>query len=342
MRPRTAVAAIVVVAAVAAGAARAEIVDRLDQKAGELACTRWWNDKGPKLAKLTGRVVVLHFHDPGKITSQAFEEKVKALATRNADKPFTLIEVLVDCDEAAAESYVARSGATWPVGLDAKDAAALAYPGSSVPRTYVIGPDGVVAWHAHLGALTPAILDAQFARARLYDEETLPRGARVAAKAARELRFGPAAREAQRLLDATQASAEEKQVATTILEEIRRYHAFQAGIVEALEKDLDWALAERRVARMREIYRGTEFEEAVEAEWKKLEANPRVAWIAAGEAQVEKVAAKTNVRKKNDLESAITELRNVLEVYEGTKPGERAERWIAEYERRLRELGTKR
>lgn len=338
---RSRLAPAVLVAAAVAGTAAADIADRLDQKAEEPSCATWWNGKAPKLAKLRGQVVVLHFHDPTRLTSKAFEGKLKQLAEDQAQQPLTVIEIVVDCDEVDAQSYVARAGATWLVGWDGKGDTAAAYAGSSVPRTYVIGPDGLVAWHAHIGALTPQVLDAQLARARLFDEKALPKKAKALAKAARELRFGAAAEEAKKLFGDSRATDEEKDLARTVLEEIKRYHAFQMQVVAALEKDLDWGVAQRRVERMREIYRGTDVEDEVEAEWRKLDANPRVAYVAEADRMLGLIVEKTDVRKKGDLESALRELRTFVESYEGTKPAERAGTWIEDFERRLAAMEKK-
>jgi hypothetical protein len=334
MRRKTLLATVTLAAALLAVPAAADIADRLDQKAPEVSCSEWWNGKAPKIAKLKGRVVVVHFHDPNRITSKAFEGKVKELAEANADRPFTLIEVIVDCDEVDAQSYVARAGADWLVGWDGKGDCAAAYSGSSVPRTYLIGPDGMVAWHAHIAALTEDALEAQYARARWFDVKSLPRKSKTAAKAARELRFGAATKEAKKLIDDQYATDKDK----SILAEIERYHAFQMKVVTALEKDLDWGIALKRVERMREIYKGTAVEEDVEKEWRKLDANPRVAYVAEAERLLGLILEKTDIRKKRDLESGLNELRLFVGDYDQTKPAERARTWIKEFERRLAQM----
>jgi len=319
----------------------ADIADRLDEKAAAIRCSTWWNGDAPKLSKLKGRVVVLHFHDPGRITSKAFEEKAKKLAHAHPDQPYTFIEVIVDCDEVDAQSYVARAGADWLVGWDGKGDAASAYPGSSVPRTYVIGPDGLVAWHAHIAALKKDVLAAQFARATLFDTKALPKKARAAAKAAREYRFGAAVEESEKLLGGKRSTPEEKAIAETIIEEIGRYHAFQQKVARAAMLDLDWGVALKRVERMEAVYKGTPFEEEVATERKKLDANPRVAYVAEAERLMELIIDKTDVRKKRDLESALRELKTFADSYANTKPAEKAASWIADYEKRLAAMEKK-
>jgi len=316
----------------------ADIADRLDEKAKDVSCSTWWNGDAPKFAKLKGRVVVVHFHDPNRTTSKAFEEKAKKLARAHADKPFTFIEVIVDCDEVDAKSYVARSGADWLVGWDGKGDAASAYPGSSVPRTYVIGPDGLVAWHAHIAALKSDVLEAQFARALFFDTKALPKKAKNAAKAAREYRFGAAVAEAQKLLAGKRSTPEEKAIAETIIKEVARYHAFQAKVARAAMKDLDWGVALKRVERMEEVYKGTALEEQVAAVRKELDANPRVAYVAEAERLMGLIIDKTDLRKKRDLESAIRELTAFADSYANTKPAEKARSWMTDFEKRLAAL----
>lgn len=321
--------------------AHADIADRLDEKAKDISCVTWWNGDAPKLKQLAGRVVVLHFHDPNRITSKAFEEKAKKLAQSHADQPFTFVEVVVDCDESDAKSYVARAGANWLVGWDGKGDAASAYPGSSVPRTYVIGPDGLVAWHAHIGALRPDVLEAQFARAKFFDTKALPKKARALAKAAREFRFGAAVKEADKILASERSTNDERQLAKIVIAEVGRYHAFQQKVARAAMRDLDWGVAQKRVERMEEVYKGTAFEEEVAAERKKLDANPRVAYVAEAERLMELIIDKTDVRKKRDLESAIRELTTFADSYANTKPAEKAASWIADYEKRLAAMQKK-
>jgi hypothetical protein len=341
MRPTISLPASVVLLFAIASLAMGEIADRLDEKAKAISCTTWWNGDAPKLAKLKGRVVVLHIHDPTRISSKAFEEKAKQLARSHADQPFTFIEVIVDCDEVDAQSYVARSGADWLVGFDGKGDTASGYPGSSVPRTYVIGPDGLVAWHAHIGALKPDVLDAQFARARFFDIKALPKKAKAAAKAAREYRFGAAVEESDKILASERSTPEEKAIAEVIIVEVGRYHAFQKKVARAAMKDLDWGVALKRVERMQAVYRGTAFADEVAAERKKLDSNPRVAYIAEAERMMEGIIDKTDVRRKRDLESAIRELTTLADSYANSKPAEKAQSWISDFEKRLAAMRKK-
>ena len=107
--------------------------------------------------------------------------------------------MLVDCDADEASAYVASSEATWLVGHDAKAEAAMAYAGTSVPRTYMIGPDGVVVWHAHIQALKAQDVEAQFVRASWFDEKALPPKVKALARSARALKFGAATKAIEKL-----------------------------------------------------------------------------------------------------------------------------------------------
>ncbi len=327
---------VLLAAALLAVPASAEIVDRLDQPAPDLKCAKWWNDAPPKLKKLRGRVVVVHFSDPDQFTSRAFEGKLRELHEKHAERPFTLIEVALGETEADVASYVARNGATWHVGWDQDGAASRALPGSSVPRTYLVGPDGVVAFHAHLQALTPEILEAQFAWIAFFDTKTVPRNARKAATLAGELKFGKALEEAGKLLANKRSSDEERALAETIEREVARYYEFQMGVVEALRKELDWGVVQKRVARMRDIYKGTEHEKSVEEYWGKLEANPRVAYVAEAQRLLDRMLEKPQ-KKRNDVEALLRELTLFAGDYENTAPAEKAKHWIDELKRRLRE-----
>jgi hypothetical protein len=165
--------------------------------------SRWWNGSAPKLSKWAGDVVLLHFSEPSKLTSKAFTPTVRKLHETYGEKGLHVVEILMVFGEEEADAYVKSEAAGWLVGLDANEDARGTYLGSSVPRSYLIGPDGKVAWHAHVGALNDAAVRAQLDRRPFFDTKTLPQKARAMAKAAGEQRYGSALAAAEKLLALT-------------------------------------------------------------------------------------------------------------------------------------------
>lgn len=325
----------------AALVARADIADRLDAVAPDPSCSKWWNGAPVKFAALRGRVVLLHFADPTKVTSKAAGASLAKLEETWKAEPVTFVEIAVGAPEDAVAAWAAKHpGRT--VGLDARNATSDAYPGSSVPRLYVIGPDGRIAWHAHVGALTAEVVRGQLARVAFCAPPKEAKRAAAAAKAALELEYGKALHEAGRAEADPWCNDADRKVVAAVRDEVVRSHAFQTKLLDTLEEELDWAFAWRRVERMEKMFKGTQFQDAVGRRKAKLEANARVAWVCKAQQLLETVledAAKARGRK--DIAAVIQRLEGVEANYPETRPAERAAEWRASLERRLAELDAK-
>jgi hypothetical protein len=308
--------------------AHADIAYQLDHKAAELPCTKWWNGKAPRIAKLKGKVVLLHFSDPRKLTSKAFAGQVKEMHTRFKDKGLVLIEVLQMDSEVEGEAYVATAGADWPVGLDGKGNAEAAYMGSSLPRSYLIGPDGKIAWHAHVAALKTDVIEAQLARIPFFDTKGAPQRAKQLCKLAAAQKYGSALKEADKILRDSLAPDDAKRLASVLKADVDRTFGFHWKILEKQVKELDWANAYRLVEHMEKIYKRTPHEKAVHAKFESITGNARAKWVLAAQIQLERITAKTKTRTKKNLESVIRELKLLAVDHPDTIPAQSANDWI--------------
>lgn len=323
--------------------ARADIVDRLDQPAAEIAAQTWWNGAAPKLADLRGKVVVLHVSDPARATSKGFVPNLVRLTEAYKSQPVVFIEVVESADDGVASGYAKDPAGTvkWLVGWDATGALQKGYPGSSCPRTYLIGPDGKVAWHAHIAALTKEILDAQVTRCTFWDTASVPAAARPAAKAMLDFRFADAIAAADKVFTDQYAPGDAKNYCAKVKKEVARYYAFQVGVLEALLKDLDWAVAYHRVERMVVVYKGTEHEADVQRRKDELDANPRVKYIIEAQKHLDEMVKDVPHLGPRDLERLIEKLKAFVEQYPESSPAKKATEWIAECERRLKRFAGK-
>ena len=331
------------VLALAPASARADIVDRLDQAAPEIAATTWWNGTAPKMESLRGKVVILHVTDPARATSKAFLPNLVKLAAAWKAQPVVIVEMVLCDDAAGAASYVAENAADvkWLVGFDASGAFQRGYPGTSVPRTYLIGPDGKVAWHAHIAALTKEIVDAQVTRCTFADVKSVPDRARPAAKAMLEMRFGDAIAAADKVFTDATAPGDAKAYCAKVKKEVGRYYAFQKSLVDALVKDLDWAVAYRRMEKMLIFYKDTEHEPEVQKKKDELDANPRVKFIIEAQNHLDDMVKDIGHMGPRDLEKLIDKLKAFIERYPESAPAKKAGEWIEECERRMKKFAGK-
>ena len=72
----------------------------------------------------------------------------------------TVIGVAFDEEGAAVREMADRLGVTYPLGLDAGDRISRAYGITGVPETFVIGPDGLIAY-VHVGRVSAEQLETE-------------------------------------------------------------------------------------------------------------------------------------------------------------------------------------
>lgn len=95
-----------------------------------------------RLSALRGHVVVVNFW--ASWCTECHTEQTALNRTWEQFRDSGVVMVGIDFEDATgdARDYVARSGATYPMVVDAKSATALAYGLRGVPETYVIDPRG--------------------------------------------------------------------------------------------------------------------------------------------------------------------------------------------------------
>jgi len=312
----------------ASGGARADIYFQLDEPAKEVPCTRWWNGKAPKIASLKGRVALIHFSDPAKLTSKAFVSQIRSLHAKYKDKGLVVIEVLQTTWETEAEAYFGRESVEWHLGLDSKGTAQANYMGSSLPRSYLIGPGGKVAWHAHVAALTPSVVQNQLDRIPFFALKEVPTKAKAMCKLAGGMKFGSALEVADKLLADRYAKDAEKRLAAAVKREVDRSFDFHWRVLEKKVKDLDWGIAWRLAERMNKIYKNTPHSAQAAKQWNAIQKNPRAVYVLKAQNQLEKIVKKTKDRRKKNLQSVVRELKLFREDFTGTEPANKADDWI--------------
>jgi len=326
------------VLALTPGPAVADIADRLDSVAKVPACTKWFNGSTPKPADFKRRVTLIHLSDPSRTTSKAFIGKLKKLHGRYGDRGFTLVEVVVDGTEGAAGGYSGLADVSWLVGHDGKGAVAEALPGSSVPRTYLIGPDGTILWHAHIGALKDTLIESLLDRASFFDPKSLPAKARNAAKAAAAKRYAKALAEARKLLDDPSADEDAKAVAAAVETDAEFWFGFQFKLAEAEIEDRDYGVGWARLDRLAARFKGTEYADRIRKRVVELEAWEIAVYVRDSQRRLDKILERAGSRREKDLKNMIRLLDILWDENKTTRVGERTLVWLKVLKKRLAEV----
>lgn len=99
-----------------------------------------------RLSDLQGRVVVINFWASWCADCRIEHPALAAAWQRYRDRGMVLIGVAFEDRPSASRAYLAELGGDWPQLSDPGSRTALSYGVYGVPETFVIGPDGRVAF----------------------------------------------------------------------------------------------------------------------------------------------------------------------------------------------------
>jgi cytochrome c biogenesis protein CcmG, thiol:disulfide interchange protein DsbE len=99
-----------------------------------------------RLSELRGQVVVLNFWASWCADCRIEHPALAAAWQRYRDRGFVLMGVAFQDRQSSSRSFITELGGDWPQLSDPGSRAALAYGVYGVPETFVIGPDGRVAF----------------------------------------------------------------------------------------------------------------------------------------------------------------------------------------------------
>jgi len=147
-------------AGVAAGAA----AEPPGIKVGDKPLINWKTTDGKAVtnAALKGRIVIVDFWATWCKPCMAEAPHMVKLSQDYADKGVSILGVSLDDDSSVIPPVAKAKGFTWPQVLNASQPAnpATAWGVSSIPRTFILGPDGELVWSGH-----PAMIDQPLADA---------------------------------------------------------------------------------------------------------------------------------------------------------------------------------
>jgi cytochrome c biogenesis protein CcmG/thiol:disulfide interchange protein DsbE len=115
-------------------------------------------------SELRGQVVVLNFWASWCLACRDEHEVLSAAARTYADRGVRFVGVLYNDRPAAGLEWIAQMGGqSYPAVLDPRSRTAIDFGLYGVPETFIIGPDGVVAYK-HIGPVTTRVLADQIER----------------------------------------------------------------------------------------------------------------------------------------------------------------------------------
>ncbi|CAN5599502.1 hypothetical protein BH10PLA1_BH10PLA1_20730 [soil metagenome] len=296
------------------------------------------------LARLRGKIIVIDFWATWCGPCMHEAPHMVALNTPYADQGLQMIGISLDQDKNKIIDVAKASGFTWPQYFDGggwQAKPAQAWGVNSIPRTFLIGPDGVVLWSGH-----PARLEAQLAKAFkehppvLVDpavlaaatkqldavEASLKAGDTIAAMKAMSDVPADAKKDGAFAVRLGTASTAIEAAGDKLIDDVepmvndKNYTAAAARLVELMKALPNTPIATKAQARYAELMKTPAVKAAIDADRRNT--------LAAAELDV---AEKLKEAKKD--EAAYLKFKSIAKTYAGTPPGDTAAAAVAEYEK---------
>jgi hypothetical protein len=291
----------------------------LDKPAPDPAVTKWVVGEAPPSFKaLKGRCALLELTDPADLVCQGLESRTAEIAKRGASKQLLVVSVAVGegADEEKAKEFAKQFKVTWPFGVDRKFETLSAAGMPSLPRHFLVAPDGRVLWEGSPGALDDATLDGFLDRARLWRSEEVAKAMRPAADffvkgkhaaAVKKVQEALAEVERRKKADLPLEGTEERD-GRVIVDAVSSMAAIRLLLAERLAKDR-WTLeAEEAWEAVAASFAGTEWEaKAREALAVSAKDERGQAEVAAAK-RLREILSKTHPLTRKSVQRAIEQI----------------------------------
>ena len=317
-----------------AGGARADSF--LDREAPVPAVTQWVTGEPPPAWKeLKGSCALLELLDPDELVCQGLVSLTVKVVGATKERKLLVFSVAVGtgADDEKARTFAKRFNVTWPLGVDRKGETYFGCGAPTLPRWYLVAPDGKVMWEGSPGALSAETLGGFLDRARLWRPAEIAKTVRPAADAYVKGMFSAAAKKAAAALAAARKRAKAglrvegdvEKDATLVADGLKAVATLRLSIADGMAKERLSLDAEDLLQSVATGFAGTEWEGKAKEALAVMAADARAqAEILAGKKLREILASvKPNVRRT--VEKAIAELDVLLATYGNLRSGERAQ-----------------
>jgi len=138
---------------------------RADMKVGDKPELNFKSADGDQvsLSALQGKLVVVDFWATWCNPCMAEAGHMVKINEEFSGKGLVMVGISLDSDEAGMKQVAKAKGFAWPQYFDGQgwqNKVAQAWGVNSIPRTFLIGPDGTVLWTGHPAGIDPAIAAA--------------------------------------------------------------------------------------------------------------------------------------------------------------------------------------
>ncbi len=347
--PRILLPALPALAALLLLPARAAADTLLDRQAPEPAVSKWvGGEPPPPLKALKGRCALVELLDPDDLVCQGLVSRTVEIAARAAERDLVVLSVAVGAgaDEATSRAFAKEFRVAWPLGVDRGAETFLAYGMPSLPRYFLVSPDGRVAWEGSPGSLDDRSLAAFLERSRLWRTEEVAKGARPAAESFVKGKYGSAARKASELLEEVKGKrakglpadeAGEKD-AKVVLDAVADVAAARFANADRLAKER-WSLDAREILEgVAAAFAGTEHEAKAKERLAAIAGDSRAQYEITAMTRLREILSKMRPVTRHTVGKAVEAIDVFLVTYAGAVSGERGKAEKARLQKLLERL----
>lgn len=332
MAPRAAATA----AAVLLLAASTALADSpLDRPAPEVSVAKWIAGEAPPGWKgLKGRSALLELLDPDDLVCQGLVSRTAEIAPKAAERRLVVLSVAVGtgATEARAKEFAKSFKVGWPLGIDRAGETFVAFGMPSLPRYFLLTPDGRVAWEGNSGTLDEKTLAGFLERARLWRPEEISKLLRPAADAFVRGKYALAVKKVEEVLPEVKHRQEQKQPldgtedrdAAVVKDAVRDIAAIRLAAADRLAKDR-WSLDAREILEdLARDFAGTEHEGKARERLKAIADDARAQYEILATKRLREILGKVKPLTRRNVEKAVDALGEFLTEFENLQAAERA------------------